>query len=67
MYWLGDEVTIYGGLGFGEVGIAGFDDGLGTVGDLELVEDIGDMVADGFGGNVEVVGDVGVAFALRDE
>ncbi len=25
------------------------------------------MVADGFGGNVEVVGDVGVAFALRDE
>ena len=50
-----------------EAGFAGADYGLGTVCDPELGEDVGDMVADGFGAKVEAGGDVAVAPAFGDE
>jgi hypothetical protein len=42
-------------------GFAGADDGLGAVGDLQLGEDVGDVVSDGLGAEVEVGGYLHVA------
>ena len=53
--------------GGAESGVAGSDDGLGAVGDLELGEDVRDMVADGFRAEVQPAGDVGVAAALGEQ
>src|SRR5215218_4218929 len=41
-------------------GLAGADDGLGAVGDLQLGEDVRDVVAYGLGAQVEAPGDLGV-------
>ena len=43
------------------------DDGLGAVGDLELGEDVGDMVANGLQAQVETPCDLGVRLVLGDE
>src|SRR6266545_2744516 len=43
-----------------EAGSAGADDGFGAVGDLKFGEDCGDVVADGFGADDEVLRDGGV-------
>src|SRR6516164_105844 len=53
--------------GAAEPGVAGFDDGLGAVGDLEFGEDVGYVVADGFGAEEQLAGDVGVAAALGEQ
>jgi hypothetical protein len=44
-----------------QAGLAGPDDGLGAVGDLELEEDVGDVVADGLGAEMQAAGDLLVA------
>src|SRR5439155_10728164 len=43
------------------------DDGLRPVGHLELAQDVGDMVAHGFGAQHEAGGDFGVLLALGDQ
>jgi hypothetical protein len=53
--------------GGAESGVAGSDDGLGAVGDLEFGEDVRDVVADGFRAEVQPAGDVGVAAALGEQ
>jgi hypothetical protein len=50
-----------------QAGLPGSEDGLGPVGNLELVKDGGDVVADRFGADEETVGDLGVLEALGDE
>jgi hypothetical protein len=50
-----------------EPGVAGFVDGLGAVGDLELGEDVRHVVADGLGAEVQLADDVGVAAALGEQ
>jgi hypothetical protein len=42
-------------------GLAGSDDGLGPVGDLQFGEDVRDVVTDGLGTQVEVGGNLRVA------
>src|SRR6266567_4550315 len=53
--------------GGAESGVAGSDDGLGAVGDLEFGEDVRDVVADGFRAEVQPAGDIGVAAALSEQ
>src|SRR5215470_6708548 len=49
----GPEASLGRSVGGGaEAGVAGFDDGLGAVGDLELGEDVRHVIADGFGAEV---------------
>ena len=50
-----------------ESGFVGGDDGLGAVAEPELVEDVADVGLDGFLGDDEAVGDLGVGQALGDE
>src|SRR5918998_4687914 len=47
--------------------LAGPDDGVSPVGDLQFGEDVGDVVAYGLGAEVEAGGDLGVGVALGDE
>ena len=50
-----------------QAGFAGLEDGLSSVGDLQLGEDVGDVVAHGLGTDEEVPGDFGVVVTLGDE
>jgi hypothetical protein len=43
---------------FPQTGLAGSDNGLGAVGDLQLVKNIGNVVADRFGADVELSGNL---------
>src|SRR5205823_3210451 len=47
--------------------LAGADDGLGAVGNLKSGEDVGDVVADGFGAEDQFVADLGVVAGGGDE
>ena len=44
--------------------LPGFDDGLGAVGDLQLAEDVGDVVAHGLGAEGELPGNLVIVHAL---
>ncbi len=48
-------------------GFSGTDDGLRTVGDLQLGEDVGDVVAHGLLAEVKPSGDLGVCLVAGDE
>lgn len=50
-----------------KAGLPGAEHGLGAVNDLQFAEDIGDVVADGFWAEDELLGDIGVAVSLGDE
>jgi len=45
----------------------GTDDGLGPVGNLQLGEDVGDVVANGLGAQRQLSGDRRVGVSLRDK
>lgn len=47
-------------------GVPGFDNGLGPVDDLELVEDIGDMIADTLQRDVQPVDDLLLVMTAGD-
>ena len=61
---LADVVRV---LGCAQAGVAGSDDGLSSIGDLQFGEDPGHVVAHGFRRQHETLGDGGVALALADE
>ena len=63
----GSGVPIWLGSVAAEPGSAGADDGVGSVGDLEFAEDVGDVVADGFWAEEQAAGDGGVVQALGDQ
>ena len=50
-----------------DISLTCLDDGLGAISDLQLVEDIGDVVADGLAADVQLGGDLAVVCALGDE
>src|SRR5215472_12212838 len=50
-----------------ETGVAGAHDRLRAILDLDLVEDVGDVVAHGLHGKIEARGDLRVVQSLRDE
>src|SRR5215210_6430645 len=50
-----------------QTGLAGADDGLRPICYLQFAENVGDVVADGFGAEVEAFGDLEVLVALGDE
>jgi hypothetical protein len=50
-----------------QAGFAGADYGLGTIGYLQLEKDVGDVVSDGLGAQVEATCDVHVGHAVGDQ
>src|SRR4051794_4631499 len=55
------------GAGFYEAGLVGVDDGLGSVAEVELGEEVGDVGLDGRFADDELGGDLGVGVAAGDE
>jgi hypothetical protein len=51
---------------FPQTRLPGLDNGLGAVGDLQLVKNVGNVVADRFGADVELLGDLLIVFPLGD-
>jgi hypothetical protein len=47
--------------------LAGFDDCLGAVSHLDFIEDVGDVIADGFAADVQLLSDLLVTQSLGDE
>lgn len=47
--------------------LPGFDNSLGPVSDLQFVKNVGNMVADCFGADVESLGNFLIVFSLGDE
>src|SRR5215204_5751595 len=50
-----------------QAGFAGADYGLGTIGDLQLEKDVGDVISDGLDAQVEATCDVHVGHAVGDQ
>jgi len=47
-------------------GFSGANDGLGAIGDLELVEDVREVIAHGFGAEEQALRDLGIVLALGE-